>query len=83
MFKAELIVRPRPGVRDPQADAVQEALRTAAAQAPAVECVGRYLSLRVQAHDEAEARHKIDELCRRLLVNPNLETYEVTLEPLA
>ncbi len=83
MFTAELIVTPRPGVRDPQAEAVTEALHglyaTPEADPPQVRCVGRYLRLQLQAADPASARTQVEKMCRELLVNPNLEAFELRL----
>ncbi|MBC7793348.1 MAG: phosphoribosylformylglycinamidine synthase subunit PurS [Clostridia bacterium] len=75
IFKVELIVKPRPGVRDPQGEAVEGALHGIEATAVKVHHVGRYLAMDVTAASADEARKVIDDLCKRLLVNPNLETY--------
>ena len=85
IFTVELIVTPRPGVRDPQAEAVTAALRglAAAPQATAdhaqVSCVGRYLRLQLGAPDAAGAQSRVEQMCRELLVNPNLETFELRI----
>lgn len=83
MFTAELIVTPRRGVRDPQAEAVTEALQGLfshpQAGAPQVSCVGRYLRLQLLAADPASARAEVEKMCRELLVNPNLESFELRL----
>ncbi len=81
MFKVELIVRPRPGVRDPQGDAVGEALSGIGFRGVKVHCVGRYLYMDLEAPSEAAARTMADDMCKRLLVNPNLETYELSIKP--
>ncbi len=80
MFVVELIVKPRPGVYDPQGSAVEEALRGMGHDGVTVHCVGRYLSMDVDAASEAEAREQAEEMCRRLLVNPNLETYDLVVK---
>jgi phosphoribosylformylglycinamidine synthase len=80
MYQVELIVKPRTGVFDPQATAVEEALHGAGWHGLNVQCVGRFLSLRVQAASEAEARAQAQDMCRRLLVNPSLETAEITVK---
>ena len=79
MFTAELIVTPRPGVRDPQAEAVTEALQDLYPQraAATVRCVGRYLRLQLAAADAEAARAQVEQMCRELLVNPNLESFEL------
>ena len=83
MYKLKLIVRPRDGVRDPQGDAVEEALRGLGYEGMKVHCVGRYLRMDIKAASADDARQLADDMCKRLLVNPNLETYEVTVEPSA
>ncbi len=80
MFRIQLVVRPRKGVRDPQGDAVGEALRGMGYEGAAVACVGRYLDMTIDAPNEAAARAVADDMCKRLLVNPNLETYDLTVE---
>jgi phosphoribosylformylglycinamidine synthase len=64
---------------DPQAEAVGESLASLGYRAVTVEGVGRHLSMTVACADEAEARGMADELCEKLLVNPNLETYSLAL----
>lgn len=80
MFRCALIVRPKPGIRDPQGEAVAESLDGMGYADFNVHHVGRVLSLDVSADSEEAARSLVDEMCRRLLVNPNLETYELSVE---
>ncbi|MBI5508712.1 MAG: phosphoribosylformylglycinamidine synthase subunit PurS [Deltaproteobacteria bacterium] len=82
MHRVDLIVRPRTGVRDPQGDAVEEALRGIGYDRLKVHCVGRFLRMDLDVPTEAEARRLADEMCKRLLVNPNLETYDLKIESL-
>lgn len=74
---AELVVTLRPGVKDPQAEAIAEALGSLGFKDVAVEGVGRRLKLAFAGRDPAKARAMAEEMCRKLLVNPNLETYEL------
>lgn len=76
-IRFELVVRPRPFARDPQAEAIGEALSAAGFSGFAVECAGRYLRLDVHAESLAAARAQIAEACRAMLVNPNLEIYDL------
>ena len=80
MHRVELIVRPRTGVRDPQGDAVEESLRGIGYDRLKVHCVGRYLRMDLDTATEGEARKIAEEMCQRLLVNPNLETYDIKIE---
>lgn len=79
MYQVNLVVTPRPGVRDPQGEAVEEALRGIGHDRAHVHRVGRVLQLDVDAPNEAQARSLVEDMCKRLLVNPSLETYEITL----
>lgn len=81
-FRVDLIVRPKTGVADPQGDAVQEALGGLDYSGFRVVSVGRCLRMEVDAESEAEARATVEDMCRRLLVNPNLETFELEVSGL-
>lgn len=79
MYRVELTVRPRPGVKDPQAEAVQESLARLGHERVTVEAVGRLLSLTIACDDAGEAESITSDLCDRLLVNPSLETYSLSV----
>ena len=83
MFRIDLIVRPRDVVRDPQSDAVQEALEGIGCSGLKVQSVGRFLQLELDAPTEDEARSQVEDMCKRLLVNPNLETFDIAVEKLS
>ena len=75
-MKATVLVRPRPGILDPQGQAVESSLRHlgfAVAEAR----VGKLVELEVQASDEAEARSQLERMCEQLLANPLIESYEI------
>jgi phosphoribosylformylglycinamidine synthase subunit PurS len=75
VYRVDLEVRPRPGVKDPQAEAVQESLTRLGHGAVTVDAVGRLLALTIDCADADEARRIAEDLCEELLVNPNLETF--------
>jgi phosphoribosylformylglycinamidine synthase subunit PurS len=77
--KATVLVRPKPGILDPQGEAVESSLRQLGF--PVADArVGRLVDLEVEASDAAEARKKLAEMCERLLANPLIESYEIELE---
>lgn len=80
MYRVDLTVRPRTGVRDPQGEAVQEALTGLGFRGLEVQSVGRVLRLDLEAESPERARALVEDMCKRLLVNPNLETYEIEVE---
>lgn len=73
----ELIVRPRPGARDPQAEAVSAAMADSGFVGCQAGVVGRYLLLSIAEDDASTAAARAHEICRAMLVNPNLECYEL------
>lgn len=77
MTTFEVLVRPLPGSRDPQADAVSTAMRDSGFAGCAAVAVGRFLLLAIDEQDEAGATARAHAVCQGLLVNPNLETYEL------
>jgi phosphoribosylformylglycinamidine synthase subunit PurS len=77
--KATVLVRPKPGILDPQGDAVESSLRQLGFPVAGAR-VGRVVDLEVEATDADEAREKLAEMCERLLANPLIESYEIELE---
>jgi phosphoribosylformylglycinamidine synthase subunit PurS len=74
--RATVLVRPKDGILDPQGQAVEQSLRKLGfpvAQAR----VGRVVEVDVEAASTDEARARVDEMCRQLLANPLIESYEV------
>jgi phosphoribosylformylglycinamidine synthase subunit PurS len=74
--RATVLVRPKQGILDPQGQAVEQSLRKlgfAVAQAR----VGRVVDVDVEAASADEARARVEEMCRQLLANPLIESYEV------
>jgi phosphoribosylformylglycinamidine synthase subunit PurS len=77
--KATVLVRPKPGILDPQGEAVESSLRQLGFSVVEAR-VGRLVDLEVEAGDADEARAKLAEMCERLLANPLIESYEIELE---
>jgi phosphoribosylformylglycinamidine synthase PurS subunit len=76
--RVSVLVRPKEGILDPQGAAVEGSLRKLGF--PVSEArVGRVVDLEVESADEDEARAKVEEMCRKLLANPLIESYEISL----
>jgi phosphoribosylformylglycinamidine synthase len=71
---------PRPGLLDPQGQAVEHALTTLGFQGAASVRVGRAIELALEAPSGEEARARARRMCDQLLANPVTEDYEVTVE---
>ena len=71
-----MLVRPKPGILDPQGQAVEGSLRHLGF-AVAETRIGKLVELDVDADDEAAARSQLERMCEQLLANPLIESYEI------
>jgi phosphoribosylformylglycinamidine synthase len=79
-MRATVLVRPKPGILDPQGEAVQSSLRQLGF--PVGEArVGRVVDLELENGDPESARAELERMCEQLLANPLIESYEITVEP--
>jgi phosphoribosylformylglycinamidine synthase subunit PurS len=78
-MKATVLVRPKQGILDPQGDAVGSSLRQLGFAVDEAR-VGRVVDLELEGSDPATAREQIERMCRHLLANPLIESYEISLE---
>jgi phosphoribosylformylglycinamidine synthase subunit PurS len=69
--RARVLVRPKAGILDPQGIAVERALPALGFEGVRDVHVGRLIEL------DVEDPSQLDDMCRRLLVNPLIEDYEV------
>lgn len=81
MYRAEIKVMLKAGVLDPQGKAVQGSLLTLGYGNVASVRVGKLIQLELDAADQADAERQVDEMCRRLLANPVIESYTFTVAP--
>ena len=75
-MKATVLVRPKEGILDPQGQAVEQSLRKLGFDVAQAR-VGRVVDVEVDAANAEEARAKVDEMCKQLLANPLIESYEI------
>jgi phosphoribosylformylglycinamidine synthase len=76
-MKVRVLVRLKPGILDVQGAAVKRALVGLGFPDVADLRVGKVIEVDVNAASEAQARHRADEMCRKLLANPLLEEYTI------
>jgi phosphoribosylformylglycinamidine synthase subunit PurS len=77
--KARVLVRPKPGILDPQGEAVESSLRQLGFSVADAR-IGRVVDLEMDASDPAEARTEIERMCEQLLANPLIESYEIEIQ---
>jgi phosphoribosylformylglycinamidine synthase subunit PurS len=77
-MKVSVLVRPKPGILDPQGEAVETSLKHLGFSVGEAR-VGRLVDLEVEADNEADARELVERMCAELLANPLIESYEIEL----
>ena len=77
-MKATVLVRPKPGILDPQGEAVQSSLRQLGFAVGEAR-IGRIVDLELDNGDLEAARAELERMCQQLLANPLIESYEITV----
>ena len=81
-FAAHVEVSHRPGIADPAGATVERALPALGYTNVAQVHIGKVIRLVVDAADADAARVQVEEMCERLLANPVIESYEITIAEL-
>ncbi len=79
-MRAVVHVTLKKGVLDPQGQAVQLALSSLGFDGVERVRQGKYLEIELTETDPAAAQREVEKMCERLLANPVIETYRVSLE---
>ena len=77
-MRATVLVRPKPGILDPQGEAVGSALGHLGFEVQDAR-VGKVIDLELEATDAEAARAQVEQMCERLLANSLIESYEVEI----
>jgi len=78
-FKAEIDVMPLPALLDPQGKAVSNNMKNIGLEEITNVRIGKHITLHVDAKDEADAKSKVNEACKKLLANEIMEGFEFTV----
>jgi phosphoribosylformylglycinamidine synthase PurS subunit len=81
-YEARIDVTPLPGILDPQGATVEKALPALGYTNVSQVSVGKSIHLVVESNSEAAARAQVDEMCHRLLANPVIEAFTISLTEL-
>jgi len=76
--RATVLVRPKPGILDPQGEAVLGSLKQLGFAVDDAR-VGRVVDLELENGDREQARAQLERMCEQLLANPLIESYEIEL----
>ena len=80
MIRAQVIVRPRASIFDPQGDAVGRAIQHLGVSKLKQAHVGKFIELELEGDDVEKARAQLETICKDLLSNPVIEDYVLTLD---
>jgi phosphoribosylformylglycinamidine synthase PurS subunit len=78
-MKARVHVMLKPGVLDPQGKAIAHALGSLGFQGVAEVRQGKVIDLDLAESDPARARESVEAMCRQLLANTVIESYQIEL----
>jgi phosphoribosylformylglycinamidine synthase len=82
-FIADIDVMPLKALLDPQGKAVTGSMKNLGLPEIQNVRIGKHITLEIEADNEAAAKTKVDEACRKLLCNQIMESYEFKLSPLS
>jgi phosphoribosylformylglycinamidine synthase len=77
--KATVLVRPKPGILDPQGQAVESSLRHLGFAVGEAR-VGKLVDVELDTDDRDDALTQLQQMCEQLLTNPLIESYAIELE---
>jgi phosphoribosylformylglycinamidine synthase subunit PurS len=78
-YAARVNVTLKPGIADPQGQTIEKALPALGYDGVSQVRVGKMIELQLDASDPDEAKRRVEEMCEKLLANPVIEAYEVTV----
>jgi len=80
MYKAAIHVKLRPSILDPQGKTAQHALESLGFGSVDRVRMGKYVEIWIDEDTVEEAERVAREACERLLANPVMEDFEISLE---
>ncbi|HRU39288.1 MAG TPA: phosphoribosylformylglycinamidine synthase subunit PurS [Candidatus Goldiibacteriota bacterium] len=80
MPKVKIYVTLKDGVLDPQGKTVKNALEKMGYANLEEVRIGKYIEIEAQNGNKEKLSKEINEICDKLLANPNIEKYKFTIE---
>ena len=76
-MKIKVIVTLKNGVLDPQGKAIQQTLNGMGFEHVKEVRQGKYFDIEINENNEAKAKSKVEEMCKKLLANLVIENYKI------
>jgi phosphoribosylformylglycinamidine synthase PurS subunit len=80
MYLAKVYITLKPTVNDPQGLTIKGALHNLGFTSVEDVRAGKYIEVRIKENNLAKAEEQANEMCRKLLANPVIESYRFDLE---
>jgi len=80
MFEAEIKITLKKTVADPQGLTIKHALESLGQKGISEVRMGKFVKMKLEAKDKAEADSQVSEMCRKLLANPIIEEYSFEIK---
>ena len=76
-MKVKVIVTPKNGVLDPQGKAIQQTLNGMGFSNVNEVRQGKYFDIEINEKNEAKAKARVEDMCKKLLANLVIEDYQI------
>ena len=76
-MKVKVIVTPKNGVLDPQGKVIQQNLNGMGFSSVNEVRQGKYFDIEINEKDEAKAKARVEDMCKKLLANLIIEDYQI------
>ena len=80
MYHATIVVTLRTSILDPQGKAVEHAIQSLEAGSVRNVRIGKQIQCDIHAGTRAEAEKTAETICKKLLANPVMEDYTISIE---
>ena len=82
-FTAEIEIMPHKGLLDPQGKAVSHSMESMGIPQISNVRIGKCITAEVEANSSDEAYSLVETACKKLLVNPIMESYQIKIAQMA
>jgi phosphoribosylformylglycinamidine synthase len=82
-FVAQVTVTLRKSILDVQGKTVEQALQSLHMPSLSNVRIGKHVEIEVHAPDRETALEQVEDACRKLIANPVMEDFKITIEELA
>lgn len=81
MLEAKVYITLKKTVADPQGLTIRHALESLGYKEVIDSRIGKLIIINLDTDNKEQARHRLDEMCRKLLANTIIEDYTFELKP--